>query len=196
MKSIIVLFTLLLLVACSGGGSDPATSDAAVSNVEGAEFAAVCGQEPFLSRTTGVYKGIFVDEYPLSRCEFDVTITIDEPASLSRHCIQRGTLSYTGTQTFVHPTEPRECGTIDEPVSIIWSPNNIDQETGEVFSDMLEYPIRLEMGFANIPPNVSESGNQLEQLLSLGLTFFNVDGNIEFVDIVPTEGVLAEFVRQ
>jgi len=189
-KRLVTLSIVLPLLACSSDRT--VSSDTMLDSV----FEAVCTQDPFNGRTQGVYKGVFVDEYALSRCEFDVEITIDTAPTMNKFCLQRGTLSYTGVQTFVHPTEPRECGSISSQVSFLWNPSNINQETDVVLNEEIEFPIRLEVGFGSLPPTLSASGNQLEQLLNLGWTYFNQNGNISFVAPGNQDDLYAEFIRQ
>jgi len=189
-RSLLILSILLPLLSCSSDGTDPGESS--VESV----FDAICSQDPFNGRTQGVYKGVFVDEYALSRCEFEVEISINTAPAINKFCAQRGTLSYTGTQTFVHPTEPRECGSINNEVSFLWEPSNINQETGAVMNEDIEFPIRFGVGFATLPPTTSVSGNQLEQLLNLGWTYFNQNGNISFVAPGNPDEIYAEFIRQ
>ena len=145
-KSLLVLSVVLLLLSCSSEGTESSDSTAK------SDYESVCTNDPFNGRTQGLYKGVFVDEYALSRCEFDVQISIDTATESNKFCSQRGTLSYTGIQTFVHPTEPRECGSIDRQVSFLWSPSNIIEETGVVTNDDIEFPIRLLIGFVTFVP--------------------------------------------
>lgn len=194
-KSFLGLCIGLSVLSCSSGGSDTESKELDSVAVE-SEFAEVCTQDPFDGGTQGVYEGLYVDEYALSRCEFDVSITIETTPALNKNCSQRGTLRYTGTQTFVHPTDPRECGSVDEQVLFIWEPSNIDQATGDVASNINEYPIRVFMGFQELPPNRSESGLQLEQLIQRGWTYFNQNGNISFVAPENPEELYIEFIRQ
>jgi hypothetical protein len=189
-KTLAVLVIVLPMLACSD--EKTASNDSMVES----RYEDVCSTDPFNGRTQGLYKGVFVDEYALSRCEFEVEISIDTVPTFDEFCSQRGTLSYIGTQTFVHPTEPRECGSISSQVSLLWYPSNINQETGVVINDDIEFPIRFGVGFESLPPTLSDSGNQLEQLLNLGWTYFNQNGNISFVAPGNPDELYEEFVRQ
>lgn len=164
-------------------GVGSALADSANLDIGGSDlvYAPFCQEEPFGTSTTGTYKGVIANEIfsEISRCEFDITLTIEAPGADNQSCDQTGTLSFTGTQT-VSSDFPTVCGSIEnQSVTIGWNLQEYTEPSDDgsqvVLVRDLSYPLEGFVSTWGIErfPDETDDGVQIEYpgiLYSLDLT--------------------------
>ncbi len=133
-------------------------------------YAPYCQEEPFKTLTSGTYRGVLANELfsESSRCEFDVTLTIDSVGADNQSCEQTGVLSFSGTQT-VSSDYPSVCANVeDQSVTIGWNLQEFIEVTAsgsqvELVQE-LSYPVEAFVSTWGIEllPDEDEQGTQIE----------------------------------
>lgn len=188
------------VIEIGSAGEESAETDSANLDIGGSDlvYAPFCQEEPFASATTGTFNGLIAHELfsEFSRCEFEVSLTIEQAGADNQFCEQTGTLSFTGAQT-VSTDISSICASVEDTlVTIGWDLQEYSEPTAdgaqvELVSE-LTYPLHAVVNSWDIDslPELTEEGTQIEYPVILFSLQLNEDLTISGGDSELYSGVL------